>query len=280
MRRRSGLRRPWLAAAALALVAGGCMPQPATTQARDISNLYTVFLVAAAIVAAIVWGLVSWSVLRYRHKPRAGEALPPQYQNNLLLEAIWTGLPILTVIGLFGLTFVTINQVQAVSPETGVSVHVEAFQWQWRFTYTGSGVTVTGQIGQAPPELVVPVGQPIHVLLTSADVNHAFFVPAFLFKRDAIPGHPNTFDFTVMNPGTYNGQCAEFCGVFHDRMTFSVRAVSAADFSSWLAAAKASATPVASPSPSSVPETTPTAPIPSLGPPSTSPSTQPSASPS
>jgi cytochrome c oxidase subunit 2 len=117
------------------------------------------------------------------------------------------------------------------------------------------------------------------VLLTADDVNHAFYVPAFLFKRDAIPGLPNTFDFTVMNPGVYSGQCAEFCGVFHYAMTFTVRAVSAADFASWLSSAQASS---ASPSPgSAAPGASASAsPVASAPPPTTPSNPSPSASPS
>jgi cytochrome c oxidase subunit 2 len=95
--------------------------------------------------------------------------------------------------------------------------------------------------------MVVPVGEPIHIVLTSADVDHAFYVPQFLFKRDAIPGHPNQFDVTITDPGTYNGQCAEFCGIYHDRMLLSVQAVSRAEYDTWLAA-QAAATASTGPS--------------------------------
>ncbi len=122
-----------------------------------------------------------------------------------------------------------------------VTVNVEAFRWQWRFDYEGSGVTVTGT-RDAPAEMVVPVGEPVRVVLTSADVIHSFYVPAFLFKRDAIPGHPTEFDFTVDAPGGYGGQCAEFCGVYHDRMLLTVRAVTRPEFEAWLAS-RASASP-------------------------------------
>ena len=82
----------------------------------------------------------------------------------------------------------------------------------------------------------MPVGRTIHLTVESLDVNHAFYVPAFLFKRDAIPGHPTSFDFTVDAAGTYAGQCAEFCGVLHDTMTFTVRAVDGPAFEAWLGA--------------------------------------------
>jgi cytochrome c oxidase subunit 2 len=92
-------------------------------------------------------------------------------------------------------------------------------------------------IAQTGPELVVPVGETVQVTITGDDVVHAFFVPQFLFKRDAIPGRETTFQFTVDEPGTYRGQCAEFCGVGHPQMPFTVRAVPRADYESWLATA-------------------------------------------
>ena len=98
--------------------------------------------------------------------------------------------------------------------------------------------------------MVLPVGEPVHVELRSDDVIHAFYVPKFLFKRDVVPGRNNTFDFTVEEPGTYRGQCAELCGAFHGDMLFDVHAVPRADYDVWLAEqiAKANATPPPAPS--------------------------------
>jgi cytochrome c oxidase subunit 2 len=215
----------------VAAAAGGCYPTPATAQGREISDLYRTFFAASIVVALIVWGLATVVILRYR---RRGDAVPRQVHGNNRLELIWTAIPLLTVLALFALTYQTINSVDAKSSEPGVDVHVTAFRWSWRFDYPGRNVTITGTVEQ-PPELVVPVDQPVHVTLDSPDVAHAFFVPAFLFKRDAIPGITNQFDFRVETPGTYPGQCAEFCGAFHSRMTFTVRAVSATEFDQWLA---------------------------------------------
>ncbi len=218
----------------------GCMPAPATTQAQDISNLYLVFLGGGVIVAAIVWGLVTWSIIRYR---RRDDRLPAQTSGSLKIEAIWTLIPLVTVLVLFGLTVRTLEAVDTVNPG-GVNLHVTAFRWQWQASYPDSGVTVTGTGGQ-PPVIVLPVDTPIHVTLESLDVNHAWFVPAFLFKRDAIPGHPSLFDIRITAPGDYPGACAEFCGIGHDQMLFTIRAVDAAQFNTWLAdqAASGSAAP-------------------------------------
>jgi cytochrome c oxidase subunit 2 len=219
----------------VALAAAGCMPQPATTQGQDMADLYRVFLIGGVVVAGIVWGLATFALIRYRgRRPE----LPPQDEGSLRIEAVWTIIPLITVLVLFGLTVVTLAAVNATSSDPGVNVKVTAFQWQWRFTYPDDGIVITGQIG-APPELVLPVGETVHVTVESLDVVHSFFVPGFLFKRDAVPGRPSTFDLVVKDAGVYPGQCAEFCGVFHDAMTFTVRAVDPATFRQWLSTTRA-----------------------------------------
>jgi cytochrome c oxidase subunit 2 len=234
-------------AAGLAALTTGCVPRPATVQGQSIADLWVVFGVASALIGLLVWGLVTWSVLRYR--ARGSSELPEQTHGHLGLEIVWTALPIAIVVGLFVLTYRTIGSVESATGPPAVSVRVTAFTWQWSFDYEGTDVTVVGQRDR-PPELVVPAGEPVHVTLVSADVDHAFYVPAFLFKRDAIPGHPTTFDFTVVAPGVYPGQCAEFCGLQHDTMQFTVRAVPRAMFDTWLAAGGvAPGASAASPSP-------------------------------
>lgn len=228
------MNRRILGVAAIAMLAGGCMPQPATEQGTRIADLYRVFLAGGVVVALLVWGLATFAVLRYRRR-EGDTSLPSQTPGSIRLEAIWTAVPLIAVLGLFGLTYATIDAVNARAPEAGVELHVLAFRWGWRFEYVGSAATITSTPGQTPL-VVVPVGQPVHVALDSADVIHAFFVPAFLFKRDAIPGRESTFDFLVRQAGTYPGACAEFCGVFHDQMPFTIRAVSVAEFETWLAA--------------------------------------------
>jgi cytochrome c oxidase subunit II len=222
-----------LSFAGLVTLSAGCVPRPATTQGQSIADLWVVFGIASALVGLLIWGLVTWSVIRYR--ARGSDELPTQTHGNLGLEVAWTAVPIAIVAGLFVLTYRTIGAVETTAGRAPVAITVTAFTWQWSFHYEGTEVTVTGTRGR-PPELVVPAGQTVRLTLLSTDVDHAFYVPAFLFKRDAIPGHPSTFDFTVMGPGVYGGQCAEFCGLNHDSMTFTVRAVDQAAFDAWLAA--------------------------------------------
>jgi cytochrome c oxidase subunit II len=214
---------------------GACLPAPATEQARATSDLWTVFVVAASGVAILVWGLITVAIIRYRRRPVAHGAMPPpaQIHDAPRLEIAWTVGPIILVLVLFWMTLGALGQIEASQPGR-VTVAVDAFRWQWRFDYQGTDVSVTGT-GATPAEMVVPVGEPVHIVLTSEDVAHSFYVPAFLFKRDAIPGHPTEFDLTIDQPGGYSGQCAEFCGVFHDRMLLIVRAVTRPEYDAWLA---------------------------------------------
>jgi cytochrome c oxidase subunit 2 len=223
-------RRMTLALLTLATLVGGCMPSPATTQGKEIDNLWTVFLVGGIIVAAIVWGLVTFALLRYR---RRGDQLPKQTEGSLRIEATWTIIPLITVLVLFVLTVRTISAVDTVEPG-GMNLHVTAFRWQWQAEYPDAGVKLVGTT-EAPLEIVLPVDTPVHVTLDSLDVNHAFFVPDFLFKRDAIPGKPTYFDLRITAPGVYNGACAEFCGIGHDEMLFTIKAMEPAAFQQWLA---------------------------------------------
>ena len=209
------------------------MPGAATAESRDVATLYAGFLVAAAIVAAIVYGLATFAIVRYRGGP--ADPLPVQRRGNLRLEGVWTAIPILTVLVLFAGTLVVLNRVDARTQAPVTQIHVQAFRWGWSFTYPNDGLSVSG-IGDPGPEIVVPTGQAIRLTITSADVVHSFYVPLFLFKRDAIPGRENTYEFTVTDAGTYRGQCAEFCGIYHSRMPFAIRAVSPAEYQAWVAA--------------------------------------------
>jgi cytochrome c oxidase subunit 2 len=202
-----------------------------TTQGQAISNLFLVFTAAGIVVALIVWSLATWAIVRYRSRP--GDALPRQTRGDIRVEAIWTILPLATVVILFILTVGSLNIIDASDP-AAVKVHVTAFRWGWRADYPGSGRTEIG-VRPDPAVLVMPVGVPIEIKLDSADVDHSFYIPAFLFKRDAIPGRPSTFEITIQTAGSYPGECAEYCGIGHAEMPFVIDAVPATSFEAWLA---------------------------------------------
>jgi cytochrome c oxidase subunit 2 len=240
------------APAVLMLLASGCLllpPEPKTTAAQDVFDLYVVILVLAGIVFLGVEGFIVYAVIRYRRQP-GDETLPTQHHGNNLIEILWTAIPSVIVLILFTLSIITLNTVNASNPNPAVEIQVEGYQWQWKFHYEGD-VTVSGS-AEDPPVMTVPVGEPVRVILNSDDVIHAFFVPHFLIKRDVIPisetGTANQLEFTVTEPGTYSGQCAEFCGTGHAEMTFLIDAVSPDEYDAWLTAKQAGETPPPPPS--------------------------------
>ena len=221
-----------------ALLLGACSstwgaPESASDQGDDIVSLWRLFVPLALVIGALVWGLIIWSVLRYRRRD-AGAGLPPQTRENLPIEVFYTAVPLVIVAALFTTSVITQRRVDRLSSRPDVVVEVEGFQWQWRFRYVREGVTVVG-LPERPPELALPVGKTTRVVLTSRDVVHSFYVPGFLFKRDAIPGITHRFDVTPHRPGLHTGACAEFCGLRHDDMGFNVRVLSPSEFSDWVA---------------------------------------------
>jgi cytochrome c oxidase subunit 2 len=216
-----------------------CVPAAATAEGRDIEALYRIFLGLGALVAGLVFFLATFAVVRYRRRPDDHE-LPDQTHGSTRLEAAWTAIPIVTVLALFGATLAVLQRTEARAAEPAADVSVEAFRWGWTFSYANEDIEISG-IGPAGPEVVVPAGQPVRFRMTSADVIHAFYVPQFLYKRDVIPGRETVFDVTIDEPGVYGGQCAEYCGIGHAAMPFTVRAVTPEDYAAWLAAEGADA---------------------------------------
>jgi len=257
--RRSTLRR-WVprgaALAVLGLAATGCasndltrlgMPEPITEQAERVLALWQGSWVTAFAVGILVWGLIIWSVIFHRKR---SEQLPPQVRYNMPIEALYTVLPIIIVSVLF--FFTARDQAYLMDTEEPADVHVEvvAFQWAWQFNYLDdtrenggevlhSEVGVPNPDGTADPEtqttLVLPENSSVHFDLYSPDVIHSFWIPAFGFKMDVIPGQDNAFQANL-NDGTegeYIGRCAELCGVDHTRMLFNVEVLSEDDYAQW-----------------------------------------------
>jgi cytochrome c oxidase subunit II len=218
------------------VLVAGCLPAPATSQARQIVWLYQLFVVIAAGVLVLVWGLLTWSVLRYRAGRRPGarpDELPTQTHGNTFVEVAWTAIPIATIALLFAVTVVVLGSIQARSSQPAVEIRVDGFRWGWSFSYAREGVVVTGS-GVPGPEVVVPAGAPLLFTVSATDVVHSFYVPSFLAKYDAIPGRDQQFEVTIEQPGSYGGQCAEFCGILHYQMPFTVRAVTPAEYTTWV----------------------------------------------
>lgn len=236
VRSRAGAMAKATAIVPIGLLVSGCLATPASTQSDQISALYAIFVVASAVVLAIVWGLLTWSSLRHRRRSQdAASGQPPQTRGNVRVEVIWTALPALTVAVLFIMTAVTLSSIQPPPADPAVRLRVIGFQWGWRFEYLDEGVEVSGT-GLPGPEAVLPVGEPIELSVTGADVIHSFYVPRFLAKYDGIPGRDYNAPLLIKEPGIYSGQCAEFCGIYHSQMGFTIRAVPPDEYRAWITA--------------------------------------------
>lgn len=217
-------------------------PDPATEDGQRILSLWQGSVLAALGVGALVWGLLAFSVIRYR-KRRQG--LPSQRADNLPIEIAYTLTPVLIVAVLFGFTVFTQEKVTEKAANPDVVVEVTGYQWQWQFRYPDEGVVVTGTPEEPRPTMVLPVGSTVRLRLRTTDVIHSFWVPRFLKKLDMVPGLDNEMDVVVDDPGTFPGRCAEFCGLDHARMDFRVEAVSPTAYRAWIDGEKMRATEAA-----------------------------------
>jgi cytochrome c oxidase subunit II len=249
-RRGAGSVRRWALVAAVGalLFLTGCsaeqqhewanfaMPDPATEQADHIFVLWRWAWVAALITGVIVWGLIFWSIFRYRR--RHDDEVPIQTRYNLPLEIFYTIAPVIMVIVFF---YWTVNTQNAVLQDTKQdhTINVVGQQWSWTFNYTGEDAVggkniYTSGTASKIPTLVLPVDETVQFNLYSPDVIHDFGIPAFLMRMDVVPGRINHFEVTPDTIGDYRGKCYELCGAYHSRMLFNVRVVSAEDYEAYL----------------------------------------------
>lgn len=213
----------------------GALDPPVTEQAEAVDRVWVLYLWISAAVVLLVAGLVAVIVVRFR---RRSEEMPNQKHYNIPMEIAYTAIPLAVVLGLFGVTFATERDIGATDDEADLTVEVVAFQWQWEFTYPETGVTITGGADTDIPTLVLPTDSTVRFELESLDVIHSFWITAFRFKRDMIPGRPGVFEADVNSAaGDYPnaGVCAEYCGLDHAKMQFSVRILERDEFDRWLA---------------------------------------------
>ena len=224
------------AAVAATLLLSACAKEPMSEQGEKIATQYNVVLALALIIGVGVVGMILLTAVRYRKQP-GDDTLPPQTHGNTTFEVIWTAVPTVIVLALFAMSFTTIRAIDTPKDHYAAVIEVKGYQWSWTFDYgtnaAGTRVLVKTAKNTDPPQMIVPVGETVHVEERSDNVLHSFFVPDFLFKRDVVPGKANGFDLTVTSPGIYQGQCAELCGTEHALMTFSVKAVGRAEFDKW-----------------------------------------------
>ncbi len=215
------------------------MPARDTTdQVPRILSLWQGSWIAALAVGVLTWGLILWPVLAHRRK-RDATGLPAQTRYNLPIEVLYTVVPFIMIAVFFYFTARDEDRILRTSANPDHRVTVTGVQWSWQFTYASDGGAMTTGTPGKPPTLVLPEGESVQFRLVSDDVIHSFWVPAFLFKMDVIPGQPNRFEITPTKQGTFRGKCAELCGQDHARMLFDVEVVSPAEFDSRIADLKA-----------------------------------------
>jgi len=239
---RSARRRSAVLLGLLLLLLSGCssdelprfgFPEPATEGGKTTLSLWQGSWIAAFIVGGLVWGLIAFSVIRHRRRDSDAE-LPVQTRYNLPVEILYTVTPLIVVVVLFYFTARDETDLLELDPNPDVNIHVIGQQWSWTFNYENEDVYTIGTIAE-PPTLYLPVNATTEFTLTSVDVVHDFWVPAFLFKLDVIPGDPNIIQMTPTKLGTFSGKCAELCGTYHSDMLFTVEVVTDEEYADHIA---------------------------------------------
>ena len=216
------------------ILADGWVPDALTEQAKKMESAWWVFLIAAGVVAFIVYGMIAVILVRYR---RRDDQLPRQVHYRIGVEIAYTVIPVILVAGLIVATLRVTGETdddrrrpRRRGRGPGVPVAVAVHLRRQRRRHHGSRPTTC-------PSCVLPVGRTVRFEVVSDDVIHSFWVPGFFYKRDLIPGTPQSFDVDMGDrTGTWSGACAEYCGLEHAAMRFELRIVEADEFDQWLAA--------------------------------------------
>jgi cytochrome c oxidase subunit 2 len=222
----------------LVLFASGCASDapldtldPQGPYSRDIDNLLRPVLLVAALVFLFVELGIVYLAVRFRRRKQDDDELPTQTHGNLVLELGWTILPAVILAAVAYGTLVTLFDLNDL-PDEAVEVDVIGQQWWWEFQYDVDG---DGENDfRTANEMVIPVGEPVNLDITSRDVIHSFWIPALNGKRDAVPGRHHPLGLEADEPGSYWGQCTEFCGLSHANMRMRVIALPQDQYDAWL----------------------------------------------
>ena len=199
------------------------LPERASTVAGNVDRIFNALVWLTVFFFVLVVSLMIYFVWRFRHRP-GKPAAEPVHGKHTALEVTWTVIPTFIVIAIFYFGFTSYMQM-AVSPPNAYEILVAARMWNWQFTYPN---------GYVSNELHVPVNTPVRLVLTSGDVIHGFYVPAFRVKKDAVPGRYNKVWFQATKTGVYDIECTQYCGTQHSRMLSKVYVHEPPDFRKWL----------------------------------------------
>jgi cytochrome c oxidase subunit 2 len=228
---RSALR---IAVLALPLLTSGCIKEGISDKATEVHGLFYTILWLALPVFAFVEGVLLYCVVRFR-KRRHDDAPPRQNPGSPGALAAFFAAPLAIVIVLLAFGESAVANVNRNDPHPMEQLVITGFQWEWSARYVTEKVTVTGKTNKSAMLMELPVDEPTRIELRATDVMHEFYVPDLLYMKNAVPGHPNVFTITPNKVGTYHGQCAQYCGLWHSRMTLTVKVVPQQEFQRWLA---------------------------------------------
>ena len=198
------------------------LPEQASSNARDVDRtIYMVTLISVIAFSALMAAMV-YLVIRYRRRTEGQRT--SALKGHLGLEIVWTLVPAAVMLGLFYYGFRSWMRNQ-VAPTDAVEVRVTAFKWGWEFQYPSHGLSF--------PDLTVPLGRPVKLIMSSKDVIHNFFVPEFRIKKDVLPERYTVLWFKPTKLGVFDVRCAEFCGTQHSRMLTRVRVLPYDEWKKW-----------------------------------------------
>ncbi|MCK6371071.1 MAG: cytochrome c oxidase subunit II [Gammaproteobacteria bacterium] len=234
------------------------LPPGVTEISRRIYDLHMLVLWVCVVIGVIVFGAMAYALVAFRRKEGVK---PATWDHSTTAEIVWTVIPVLILVAI---AVPSARALVFIEDTRGAdfSIKITGYQWKWNYEYLDEGVSFFSSLAEPSNEarqknsgidpgsvenyllevdqpLVLPAGVKIRYLLTSNDVNHAWWVQAFGVKRDAIPGYINEGWFQVDEPGTYRGQCAELCGKDHGFMPIVVEVLPKEDFEAWLAEQRA-----------------------------------------
>lgn len=227
---------------------------PTGRQARTFHD--AILMPIITVISLFVLGLLIWVVIRYR---RAANPVPSKTSHNTMLEVAWTLIPVLILAGIALPSFSLLANQYKPAPDNAVTLKAIGNQWFWSYEYPDhGGLSLVSNMLREQDEVqpgqrfrtdadgprlmatdnrvVLPINTPIRLLTTANDVIHAWAIPAFWIKLDAIPGRINETSFTIEKPGLYYGQCSELCGARHAYMPITVQAVTPEEFEAWVRA--------------------------------------------
>lgn len=207
-------------------------PEQASSIARQVDYLYYFLTAVAVFFSSLIFLTVFYFAVKYRQ--RSPDERPKPIHGSLGLELLWSVLPLMLTMIMFFWGATLFYQIRR-PPSNATTLYVVGKQWMWKIQHPE---------GQREINMLhVPVGRPVRLLMTSEDVIHSFFVPAFRVKMDVLPGRYTDLWFTATKPGVYHLFCAEYCGTKHSGMRGSVVVMEPAEYEAWLTGAPAGETP-------------------------------------